>query len=90
MVFSLIWTGFYKAISRLGPDRGGAMAAQALAALNFRHDFKGCRGGKAPIGPRRIVVDRDVLSVFCGVRLPVEGISSHQVGVQNFAAQIYG
>ncbi|ACE92317.1 hypothetical protein RHECIAT_CH0003369 [Rhizobium etli CIAT 652] len=26
---------------RLRPDRGGAMAAQALAALNFRHDFNG-------------------------------------------------
>ncbi|KKZ86451.1 hypothetical protein RPHASCH2410_CH15080 [Rhizobium phaseoli Ch24-10] len=26
---------------RLRPDRGSAMAAQALAALNFRHDFNG-------------------------------------------------
>ncbi|WP_164736446.1 hypothetical protein [Rhizobium vallis] len=42
MVFSF-HGGFHKAMSRLGPDRGGAMAAQALPALNFRHDFNGCR-----------------------------------------------
>ncbi|MEA3516325.1 hypothetical protein [Rhizobium mulingense] len=41
MVFSSIWTGFHKANSRLCPDRGGAMAAQALRGLNFRHDFNG-------------------------------------------------
>jgi hypothetical protein len=38
MVFSF-HGGFHKAMPRLGPDRGGAMAAQALPALNFRHDF---------------------------------------------------
>ncbi|OWV76602.1 hypothetical protein ATY76_01210 [Rhizobium sp. R339] len=90
MVFSLIWTGFYKAIPRLRPDRGGAMAAQALAGLNFRHDFKGRRGGKALIEPRGIAADRGILSVFCGIGVPIEGISAHRAGVQNFAAQIYG
>ncbi|MGO7043824.1 hypothetical protein ACCT08_14730 [Rhizobium johnstonii] len=30
-----------KPCRRLGPDRGGAMAAQAVSALSFRHDFNG-------------------------------------------------
>jgi hypothetical protein len=46
MVFSFHGHGFHKAMPRLGPDRGGAMAAQAVSALNFRHDFKGSRRRK--------------------------------------------
>ncbi|MGR9157843.1 hypothetical protein ACU8OQ_16215 [Rhizobium leguminosarum] len=43
MVFSFHGHGFHKAMPRLGPDRGGAMATQAVSALNFRQDFKGSR-----------------------------------------------
>jgi hypothetical protein len=35
----LSWLASNKAMSRLGLDHGAAMAAQAVSALNFCHDF---------------------------------------------------
>ncbi|WP_170967867.1 hypothetical protein [Rhizobium phaseoli] len=50
------------ATSRLRPDRGGAMAAQAPAALNFRHDFNGWRVKEALIRGYRGVACGSVIS----------------------------
>ncbi|MGO7212156.1 hypothetical protein ACC796_08070 [Rhizobium ruizarguesonis] len=51
MVFSFHRHGFHEAMPRLGPDRGSAMAAQAVSALNFRHDFNGSQRRKK-LSPR--------------------------------------
>ncbi|WP_166486917.1 hypothetical protein [Rhizobium etli] len=89
MVFSLVSTGFLKAMSKLPPDRGDAMAAQALRALNFRHYFNGIRRGMAMILGCRIAVGGGVPSPRAS---RVAHVSYFQFAsrLAKFALQIYG
>ncbi|MBB2833753.1 UNVERIFIED_ORG: hypothetical protein GGD51_003905 [Rhizobium esperanzae] len=66
------------------------MAAQAPAALNFRHDFNGWRVKEALIGGYRGVACGSVISSLRRAGTADEGISDRPAGVQNFNAQIYG